>query len=193
MKRIWSCFVLSFFFLFVASQLSYAEAGAHGNKMEKDFPDESAFSMKPPPCPMEQMQGIPEFGHPFPMHIRGLNLDEKQMAALKEIENSVLKELIRKKADVQIAEIELQELLDKDIVDLKAVEAKLKQIAVLKTETQLIVIQSVEKMKAKLTARQRETLKKMRPMAHPMNHHMRGKIMPEDAQAPPLSPEEKGE
>jgi len=35
--------------------------------------------------------------------------------------------MIRKRADEQIAEIELQELLDKDTVDLKAVEAKLKQ------------------------------------------------------------------
>jgi Spy/CpxP family protein refolding chaperone len=164
------------------------------DKTEKGFQEEGPFSMMPPmPCPMEQMRGMPGSRHPFLMHIDALNLDEKQKDALKEIENSVSKELIRKRADEQIAGIELCELLDQETVDLKAVEAKLKQIAVIKTEMQLIVIKSMENVKAKLTAEQRETLKKMRPMAHPMNHHMKGKIMPEDAKALPLSPEEKGE
>jgi hypothetical protein len=47
--------------------------------------------------------------------------------------------------------IELRELLEKNTVDLNADGMKLKQIAAIKTESQLIFIKSMEKMKAKLT------------------------------------------
>jgi len=97
----------------------------------------------------------------FPqLNLLSLNLNEKQKEAIKEIENSAAKELIRKKADEQIAEIELGELLAKDTVDLKAVEIKLKQIGIIKTESQLFIIKSVEKMKEILTPQQRTILKK---------------------------------
>jgi len=71
-----------------------------------------------------------------------------------------MKELIRKKADEQIAEVELRELLEKDTVDLKAVETKLKQIATIKIETQLIFYQIHRKDETKLTPKQREIVKK---------------------------------
>ena len=100
------------------------------------------------------MKQLLQFKHP------DLNLDEKQKEAIREIENSAVKELIRKKADEQIAEIELRDFLDEDTVDLKAVEAKLKQIGIIKTESRLIIIKSVEKMKEKLTLTQRAMLKK---------------------------------
>lgn len=194
MKKILSCFVLSILLLFVSSQLSYAESNPPLDKMEKGFQDQSPSSMMPPmPCPMEQMKGMREFRHPFMMHIESLKLGEKQREALREIENSVSKELIRKRANEQIAEIELRELLDKDTVDLKAVETKLKQIAVIKTETQLIVIKSMESMKAKLTSEQREMLKKIRPMEHQMRPHFMGQMMRHEQKEPPPSIEERGE
>jgi Spy/CpxP family protein refolding chaperone len=194
MKRILSCFVLSILLLFVSSQLSYAESNPPLDKMEKGFQDQSPSSMMPSmPCPMEQMKGMREFRHPFMMHIESLKLGEKQREALREIENSVSKELIRKRADEQIAEIELRELLDKDTVDLKAVETKLKQIAVIKTETQLIVIKSMESMKAKLTSEQREMLKKIRPMEHQMRPPLTGRMMRHEQKEPSPSIEERGE
>ncbi|MEN6423160.1 MAG: periplasmic heavy metal sensor [Smithella sp.] len=195
MKRILSCFVLSFLLLFMALQLSYAELAPPPDQGEKVFQEESPFPMMPPPapCPMGQIADMTGFKHPFLMQMNGLNLDEKQREALKKIENNISKEMIRKRADEQIAEIELQELLDKDTVDLKAVEAKLKQIETVKTEAQLIVIKFEENMKAKLTAGQREMLKKIRPMEHHIKPPWMGKGMHKDEKIPPPSPEEKGE
>ena len=194
MKKIFSCFVFSFLLLFIASQLSYAEPAPSMDKSERGFQEEGPFPMMPSmPCPMEQMRGMHEFRHPSLMHIDELNLDEKQKDAFKEIESSVMKELIRKKADEQIAEIELKELLDKETVDLKAVEIKLKQIATIKTETRLIVIKSMEGMKAKLTPKQREMLKKLRPMEHHMKPPFKGKATRNETKMPPPDAGEKGE
>jgi len=194
MKRILSCFVLSFLLLFIATQLSYAEPVSPMDKAEKGFQEDGPFPMMPPrPCEMEQMRGMPGFRHPFWMHMKGLKLDEKQKEALREIENNVSKELIRKRADEQIAGIELKELLDKETIDLKAVETKLKQIAVIKTEMQLIVIKSMENVKAKLTAEQREMLKKMRPMEDRMRPPLKGKMMRDESKMPQPSSEERGE
>lgn len=195
MKRILSCFVLSFLLLFIASQLSYAESKDPVNKMDTGFQDEGPFAMPPPmmPCDMGSMGGMPELRHLHRMHLQSLNLDERQKETFREIEKSVAKELIRKRADEQIAEIELRELLEKDIVDLKAVETKLKQIEAIKTETHLIVIKSMEKMKAKLTPKQRDIFKNMRPMDHlRMRPTMREEMMRDEMRMPPPSVKGRG-
>lgn len=134
-----------------------------------------------------------EFRHPFRIHVDCLKLDEKQKEALKEIENDVSKELIRKKVEEQIAEIELREFLEKETVDLKAVETKLKQIAAIKTEPQLIVIKCSENMKAKLTAKQREELKKIQTMERWIRPPFTGKVKRNDKTLPPPSMGERGE
>ncbi len=194
MKKILSCFVLSFLILFIALQLSYAESVPLMDKPEKGFQEEGFPPMMPScPCPMEQMEGMPGFGHYFWMQMDELKFDEKQKDALKEIENAALKELIRKRADKQIAEIELRELLEKESVDLKAVEAKLKQIAAINAETQLIAIKSMESMKAKLTPEQRQMLKKLRPMEDRMKPPMMRKGMRDEMKMPPPHAGEKGE
>ena len=191
MKRVSSCLILSFLILFISSQLSYAEPKGPVNKMETGFQEECPSSMMPPPmsCCMEQMRGMAELNHSPWLHFQSLNLDKKQEETLREIENSVAKELIRKGADGRIAEIELRELLEKNIVDLNAVETKLKQIATIKTESQLILIKSMEKMKAKLTTEQREMLKKIRPMDHRMRPPMKGEMMRDETERPPSSAE----
>ena len=193
MKKVSSCLILSFFILFIVSQLSYSESKDPVYKMEKWFLDECPFTMMPPPCDMGHMKGMPGLQYPPGLPFQSLNLDDKQKEAWKEIENSFTKELIRKRADEQIAEVELRELLEKDTVDLKTVETKLKQIATIKTETQLIVIKSIEKMKAKLTPEQREMSRKIRPMDPRMRPPMRGEMMRDETKIPPPSAKERGE
>jgi Spy/CpxP family protein refolding chaperone len=187
MKRISSCFVLSFLILLIASQFSYAETMLSMDKVEKCFQKEGPFPMMPPmmPCGIGQSNGIPELMNPHWLHLQSLKLSEKQKEALKEIENTATKDFIRKSADEQIAEVELRELLDKDSVDLKVVETKLKEIAAIKTETQLIMIKSMENMKAKLTPEQREILKKERLMGPPMRPPFRGEMTRDETKMPP--------
>lgn len=113
--------------------------------------------------PMRGMQhqdmGMMGEEHPMWRHLMILDLNEKQKSEVKEIRHKVMKEMIRKRADEKVAFIELRELLDKDPVDVKAVETKLKQIETLKTEMRLSLIRTTEEIKTKLTPMQRKKFK----------------------------------
>jgi Spy/CpxP family protein refolding chaperone len=108
-------------------------------------------------------------------HILGilmtLGLDEKQKDAVKEIVRKTMKETIKRRADLDIARIDLRDLLDKDSVNMNAVESKLKQIASLEADIHLSRIKAHEEIKSKLTPDQRKKLKEV--MEHGM---MMGKM-----------------
>jgi hypothetical protein len=93
--------------------------------------------------------------------LKDLTLDENQKKAIYEIKNRLIKDSVRKMADIRIARIELKDLLGKDPVDMKAVEAKVKQIGALRTEMHLACIKALQEIKAKLP---REQLKKLGEM-----------------------------
>jgi Spy/CpxP family protein refolding chaperone len=162
---------------------------------ETNGPPQQQGHMKPPvmPCDRRSMKEISEFRHPHWLHLQSLKLSEKQKEALKEIEDSTAKELIRKNADERIAEIELRELLDQETFDLKAVEAKLKQIATIKTESHLAAIKSMENMKAKLTSEQREKLKTLQLENFHVRPPHRLEMTGDEAKTPPPYTSEKGE
>lgn len=139
------------------AQNSFADAH-HAGKGEK--------------CACEHDMGMPDgmhHGHMGNMmhkrhmmwkHLMALDLSDKQREAIKEIRNTVEKDSIRKRADIQVARVELREMLGKDQVDMDKVEAKLKQIAALKTDMHLAHIKAFQDIKAKLTPEQREKFKK---------------------------------
>ena len=123
-----------------------------------------------------------------------LGLDDNQTVQVKPILYKLQKDMVKKKADIEVAEVELEEILGKDPVDLKAAEAKVKQIASLKAEAAMIHIQGIENIKAKLTAEQKKKLTEMmqiKGMGHGMMDcpMMKGKMHmgshPGPAQAPP--------
>ena len=99
--------------------------------------------------------------HPMWGFLRGLNLDEQQKTPIHEIKSRMMKDTIRKKADLRIAHLELKELLAKDPVDMKAVEAKVKQEEALRTEMHLSHVKAMEEVKAKLTPEQRKKFREM--------------------------------
>ena len=94
-------------------------------------------------------------------HLKSLNLDEQQKAFIGEIKSRMQKETIRRTADMRIVQIELKDLLSKDPVDMKAVEAKAKQLEMMRTEMHLSHIKAMEDCKAKLTPQQRKKLREM--------------------------------
>ncbi len=98
--------------------------------------------------------------------ISALGLDDKQSKEVKTVISKLQKELIQKRAEIQVAEIELREILDNDTVDIKAAETKVKQIASLKTEAAMMHIQGIEDIKAKLTPEQKKKLSEMMQMRH---------------------------
>jgi len=93
--------------------------------------------------------------------LMSLGLDEKQREAIKEIVRTTMKETFRKRADLSIARIDLKDLIDKDPINMKAVESKLNQIGSLEADIHLSHIKTLEAIKVKLTPDQRKKLNDM--------------------------------
>ena len=99
------------------------------------------------------------------MHVISvLGLDDNQSTDVKSILQKLQKSMIKKRADIEVAEIELKEILEKDSVDIKTAETKVKQSASLKTEAAMMHIQGIEDLKAKLTPEQKKKLAEMMQM-----------------------------
>lgn len=104
-------------------------------------------------------------------YLMGLNLDEQQKNMIGEIKSKMMKETIRKMADIRIGRIDLKDLLHQDPLDMKAVEAKVKQIGQIRTEMALAHIMALEEIKSKLTPEQRKKFVEMMK-THPMRGRM---------------------
>ncbi len=94
-------------------------------------------------------------------HLKSLSLDEQQKTLIGEIKSRMMKETIRRTADMRIVQIELKDLLSQDPVDMKAVEAKVKQLEMMRTEMHLSHIKAIEDIRTKLTPEQRKKLREM--------------------------------
>jgi Spy/CpxP family protein refolding chaperone len=104
--------------------------------------------------------------------LKELGLDKKQKEAAEAIHLRTKKEMVRNRADVQVAEIELKEVLSKDPVDLKAAEAAVKKIEGVKSEMRMLHIKAREEMKANLTPEQKEKFISMTGMCSGMGMGM---------------------
>ncbi len=109
-------------------------------------------------------QGMGMAGHPMFEKLKALGLDDKQMGEIKSIHFATMKEVTKKRADMQVARIELREILGKDPVDLKAAEAKVRQIEAARGDIMMMHIKALEEVKGKLTPEQRKKFESMMPM-----------------------------
>jgi len=73
----------------------------------------------------------------------------------------MVKNMIRKKADLRIARVELRELLHKEPVDMTAVESQVKKMENLRSSVILDNIKARQEIKSKLTPDQRKKLKEL--------------------------------
>ncbi len=89
-------------------------------------------------------------------HRAELKLTPEQIEKLEALHTDFRKEAIRRSADRQVAELELETLLRKEPVDLTQIEAKTKQIATLEAEGQFARIKTQEQGKALLSPEQRQ-------------------------------------
>jgi Spy/CpxP family protein refolding chaperone len=90
--------------------------------------------------------------------IKHLELDEKQASAFKAVHLKMKKESIQKRAELQIAELELMELRSSDPVDLMAAEAKIRQIEALRSGLRISHLRTHEGVKGMLTPEQKVKL-----------------------------------
>jgi Spy/CpxP family protein refolding chaperone len=94
-------------------------------------------------------------------YIMRLDLDQNQRAEIWKTKTDLMKNMIRKKADLRIAMLELGNLVHADKTDMKKVEAKVKQIENLRSSMLISGIEAMEAVKSKLTADQRKKLGNM--------------------------------
>jgi len=91
-------------------------------------------------------------------NIEALNLTSEQIQKLETLRFDFRKGAIKRSADLQVAELELEELRKKEPVDLAKVEAQVKRIETLRAEQRLSRIKAIEEGKALLNPEQRKKL-----------------------------------
>jgi Spy/CpxP family protein refolding chaperone len=104
-----------------------------------------------------------------------LGLDQKQKEAVHEMIDKTAKELIKKRSDLLISKIDLEDILQRDPIDISAAETKMRQMEAMKTDMFLTHLKALEEIKSMLTPEQRDKLKGMMEM-----HMMPGKGMMEE-------------
>jgi len=135
-----------------------------------------------------------------------LGLTDEQMEKFAKVRSDYRKEVIKKRAEIQVASVELSELLDQKKVDLGQVEKKLRQVESLKADLTLYRIKTLFKTKEFLSEDQFEKLKafSLRMMQHGMmmpgrmapgmmDPGMMGRGMMGDSQMAPSEEEEDGD
>ena len=91
-------------------------------------------------------------------HQERLGLSEEQVTSLQALRSNFEKKAIKLRADLRVAEIELDELLEKETVDLEAVESKVKQIEGLRARVRVSRIRTIEEGRSLLNSGQRKKL-----------------------------------
>jgi hypothetical protein len=90
-----------------------------------------------------------------------LGLSADQVRQLERLRSDYEKESIRKDADLRIADMDLEALLESPTVDMSKVEAKVREIEKLRADLRLARIRAVEKGKEQLSAEQRQKLQEL--------------------------------
>lgn len=111
----------------------------------------------------------------MPMHgyfKADLGLNDDQIERMHKLYSDYEKEMIRNGSSVQIAELELADLLDAKKIDMKAVEKAVKKVENLRSEKALYRVKALMKTQEFLTPEQFEIYKEQ--IVHQMRHPMRG-------------------
>lgn len=90
-----------------------------------------------------------------------LALTADQERSLRELRASFEKDAIKRMSEIDVAELELNGLLEQDKVDLVKVEAQARKIALLRADRRVARIRTIEAGKAVLTPDQQEKFKRL--------------------------------
>ncbi len=90
-----------------------------------------------------------------------IGLSEEQVKKLEQLRSDFEKETIRNEADIRIAEIDLNNLLQAPNADMGKIEAKVRDIERLRADLRIARIRAIEKGKALLSPDQRKKLQEV--------------------------------
>jgi Spy/CpxP family protein refolding chaperone len=91
-----------------------------------------------------------------------LGLSDEQVSKLKDMRMKREKQAIQDRAELDIMELELRDLMSEDEIDLKAVDGKIDKISALKGKIRKDGIHAMVDAKKVLTAEQRKKLREMK-------------------------------
>lgn len=117
-----------------------------------------------------------------------LGLAPEQVRALESLRSDFQREAIRKEADIRVAEMDLESLLQADSVEMGKVEAKVREIERFRADLRLARLGVIEKGKAQLTSDQRVKLKKLLTEPRPWRPHSRSERSAKAAGFPGQTP-----
>jgi hypothetical protein len=90
-----------------------------------------------------------------------LGLSDDQVRRMEQLRTEFEKESIRKEADLRVAEMDLETLLDAPNVDLAKVETKVREVEKIRADLRIARIRTIEKAKDLLTPEQRKKLQEI--------------------------------
>jgi len=91
-------------------------------------------------------------------HRNDLGLTGEQVGRLEALRNDFAREVIRREAEIRIAELDLAALLEQEPLDMTKVEAKIRDVAQLRADLRVARLRTIEQGKAVLTAEQKVRL-----------------------------------
>lgn len=101
-----------------------------------------------------------DMGGHFRMMIEMLGLNDEQQKAVESIHFAHHKEVIRKTAEIDVAEVELQEIMGKEPVKVEEAEKKIRSIAALQADLDIMHLKAKETIKTKLSPEQLDKMRK---------------------------------
>jgi len=102
-------------------------------------------------------------------HAKELGLTDDQVSKLTPIHREMQKKMIRSRGDLEIARIELKEIMDVKDFDLEKATAQVKKIEDIRTNKHLDMLKSMKEVRSILTDEQFKKMKKLMPMM--MDHN----------------------
>jgi len=90
-----------------------------------------------------------------------LGLSDDQVRRMEQLRTDFEKESIRKEADLRVAEMDLESILDAPNVDMGKAEAKVREIEKSRADLRIARIRAIEKAKDLLTPEQRKKLQEL--------------------------------
>jgi Spy/CpxP family protein refolding chaperone len=130
-----------------------------------------AAAQQPSSTPAVPEPSKPEVGEPrtilLPVvgvildHAEELGLSGSQVDGLRRLGLDVMREAIRRQADLMVAQVDLWALLDRDpdeATDVASAEAKIRETAQIRTDLEVALLRAIEAAKSQLTPDQRSKL-----------------------------------
>jgi Spy/CpxP family protein refolding chaperone len=167
MRRDLLTFVTTMLALGIALPASAQMMGGTGGGMMQGGGGMSHMMMSQPRSPMRGEHMDMARPHEGPQvsimlqHSQELGLNPEQVRKLQELRTGFAKDSVRKAAEVHVAEIDLNALLEQDHWDLGRIETTVKQIATLQADLRLARLKTIQAARALLNAEQLEKLKQV--------------------------------